>query len=719
MGGSVKTSSPARWKSSFLTLPDAAFFDILRNYLGDFKTPYNKHSLLESLEQFLRKPETRERIISLIDREDAKILTALEVLNAPGPDDLYHLFEGDLSYLDLHHRLINFQDRLLIYTDRSSGRDEIFLNPFLADDLRARIIDPGLLVSSESVSPVEEGRAPWLRDSLLMAFLSGLLEESDIFKTDGSLKKKAEAALREKFSVLFGGSIARRSLSGEDHSRITLLIRALKTLKLVRLRETALEADLDAWKEFAAFPELARLCMIARGAVTLDFFSAWREAEWLASFLTYLSAGRAYSSKSLIRLGRLISGAEKEFLIREEWIDNLRDFEILLPWGEDSLILNPRLPGGPSKVEETAVLVQPNFDISVKPSLSLREGFCIAAAAAITKYDVYPQYELSKESFSRALALGFEGARILENLKNLSGGRLPQNVAFSLEVWEREYESLSFFEGIVVMAGEERRHLLDHHRDFQKLVKLNPAPGVYVLGRSGLAACAVILREAGIEILPRLRKAEDLPPPLQAASGSLSAVPPAPPFTSAGIIFPRMFSPPVLRLPRFDEAGGKEKCLSQKQDENAAPGAGERKRAAASGRRGDIRQELLNRLGEAKLPEDLSGEIRERIKQKLIIFPEQIRPELARRERTEAKGLNYVGKTLVIEQALKNASDYLETVVRSPDGSPSRLLIRPKTLRRSGADLVLEGHSIPDGAAVEIHVKKISLVRRLRASLSG
>jgi hypothetical protein len=28
-------NSFSRWKSAFLTLPDAAFFDILRNYLGD------------------------------------------------------------------------------------------------------------------------------------------------------------------------------------------------------------------------------------------------------------------------------------------------------------------------------------------------------------------------------------------------------------------------------------------------------------------------------------------------------------------------------------------------------------------------------------------------------------------------------------------------------------------------------------------------------------
>jgi hypothetical protein len=261
-----------------------------------------------------------------------------------------------------------------------------------------------------------------------------------------------------------------------------------------------------------------------------------------------------------------------------------------------------------------------------------------------------------------------------------------------MDAWEREYGSISLLEGIIITAEEERRHLLDHHKAFQRIVRLNPAPGVYVIARSGLTSCLRILRDAGIEILPRLRSAEELP---SDERGGFRR--------EGGIVFPRSFNPPLLKFPFMKPAAGESEKKPQPKPFPVQ----------------DIQQELFDRLKEAKLPQDLAGEISERIRRKLIIFPEQIRPELVRGERTEAKGLNYVGKTLVIDQTLGSRTDYLETVVRGPDGSPSRMLVRPKVLRRSGTDLILEGVILPHGESVEIPVKKISLVRRIRGALSG
>ncbi|MDR1933974.1 MAG: helicase-associated domain-containing protein [Spirochaetales bacterium] len=675
------SKAAGRWKSAFLTLPDAAFFDILRNYL-DIKTPYNKHSLLENLRQFLLRDETRRRILGLVDPTDAQILTAVAVLAAPQPGDLYHLFEGDMSYLDLHHHLLNLQDRLLIYIDKSSGADQIFLNPFLEDDLRALVIDPALLLSAETV-PAAKKPAPWLTDSFLIAFFSCLLEDGDILKTGGGLKKKAETSFREKFPVLFE----------EDAPRLTLLIRALQTLKLVR-RADSLEPDMQAWKEFAAFEPHVRLYMIACAALLDDFLAAWKEAQWLASFLTYLEKDKAYPAKALIRLRRLLSSAEDDTGADALWLDSLCAFGIFFPRGGAFMAAFPRQP---QTAEGPAVIVQPNFDISARPHLPPGEGLVLAAAARLQSYDVYSRYELSRASFCRALALGLDGKTIIAVLQNLCGGDLPQNVVFNMNAWEREYENIFFLEGILITAAEERRHLLDHHKGFKRLLKLNPAPGVYVIARSGFTACLRIFRDAGIEVLPRLRSAEEL-----ASQEPRSAPGHAVPWTG-GIIFPRAFHPAALRF----------SFIRPSSPESEKP------RLKAPPPPPDIKQELLDKLAEAKLPEDLAVEIRERIKRKLIIFPEQIRQELVRGEKTEAKGLNYVGKTLVIEQTMESHSDYLETVVRKPDGSPSRLLIRPKALRRSGMDLILEGLSLPRQEHVAIPVKKISLVRRIRGALSG
>ena len=55
------------WQRSVLTLPDAVFFDLMRNYLGDISTPFNKHALIERLVRFLKRKEIRSRIVALLD----------------------------------------------------------------------------------------------------------------------------------------------------------------------------------------------------------------------------------------------------------------------------------------------------------------------------------------------------------------------------------------------------------------------------------------------------------------------------------------------------------------------------------------------------------------------------------------------------------------------------------------------------------------------------
>ena len=49
------------WKEAFSSLPDKQFFNTVRLYLGEVKTPYNKQRLTEQLAGFIRKEENREQ----------------------------------------------------------------------------------------------------------------------------------------------------------------------------------------------------------------------------------------------------------------------------------------------------------------------------------------------------------------------------------------------------------------------------------------------------------------------------------------------------------------------------------------------------------------------------------------------------------------------------------------------------------------------------------
>ena len=67
------------WRESLTKLSDQQFFDLLRMYIGEIKTPYNKQNLIEQMSSVLRKEENKQKILSLLDYQDRLILAALHV----------------------------------------------------------------------------------------------------------------------------------------------------------------------------------------------------------------------------------------------------------------------------------------------------------------------------------------------------------------------------------------------------------------------------------------------------------------------------------------------------------------------------------------------------------------------------------------------------------------------------------------------------------------
>ena len=62
------------WKEAMLRLPERTFFVLMRLYLGEIKTPFNKQRLVEKIGGFLSKPDTQQAIIESLDRLDILIL---------------------------------------------------------------------------------------------------------------------------------------------------------------------------------------------------------------------------------------------------------------------------------------------------------------------------------------------------------------------------------------------------------------------------------------------------------------------------------------------------------------------------------------------------------------------------------------------------------------------------------------------------------------------
>ena len=105
-----------------------------------------------------------------------------------------------------------------------------------------------------------------------------------------------------------------------------------------------------------------------------------------------------------------------------------------------------------------------------------------------------------------------------------------------------------------------------------------------------------------------------------------------------------------------------------------------------------------------------------RIDRGLILFPEQIRAEVVPQFGIEVRGLDYLGKIRMIEQAISTA-DLLEVIKRSGSGDPQRLLVYPREVVESGSDLMLRAIEEPGGRAIMIRIRRISLLRRLSGTL--
>ena len=103
------------WRESFITLPDNHFFELIRMYLGEIHSPFNKQKLIEQLGAFLRKEENRRTIINLLSESDILILAAVYYIPNATTEKLSNFFDKTINFAKLYERLLNLEERLLIY----------------------------------------------------------------------------------------------------------------------------------------------------------------------------------------------------------------------------------------------------------------------------------------------------------------------------------------------------------------------------------------------------------------------------------------------------------------------------------------------------------------------------------------------------------------------------------------------------------------------------
>lgn len=802
----------ADWRSALLTLPDGAFFDLMRSYLGDIRTPFNKQRLVAELEAFLSRDEVRSAMDAYLAEEDCRLLAAVELLAEPTVAELSTFFDGAFSYAELHALLLNLEERLLIYRFADESGRRVAVTPVFEAVVQPRIGDPGLLFPSEDASaaaPPDPEPGAALGDAGLGALVSYILGGGGALKTDGSLRKKVDDELAALFPDGSGGDGLRalRSLgavyaAGDslavDGGRLASLAtlsgmdrRLYLAAALILGQEDEGESDAGGRSAATQYPAgsswggddsgiggVERSRPVSAGRSSRERIAAL--ARLLLALTSDLDPGRIYPAASVLRrftaLAFLEEGsrsgstqarfgsANRRFeALTGRVLDGLRTAGLVAAVGEDAFRLLPLAhsgaPTGPTG-PESSIVVDPSFSVIVYPELPFVDALSIAAFLEAESAAGVVRYELTRASAIRGFDASLSPGGIAAVLERLSARPLPQNIRFSLEDWYRRYSSASLHRGLVLVLDEDRRFLAQGG-PLSRFVSRVLAPGVYLLAQDDEAAIVQALAKAGVDVVAR--------PDAAAAT------------VAAGASFVH-FKP--LRVGRAPMAEGRSGLRSDGGDEPspaAADAAGPASRkvgsrdpgrsgadplspsvppqsregtsplpasrasgsaapdgaTSASGALGDEapraeaaeeRMAALRAALDAKrLPKDQREELAARIRRRVVLVPSQLAGAAVRYEKLEAKGLDYVGKVRVAEQALA-ASSLLEVYWRGSKGQGSHVLALPVALERSGGEVELlldrvsaDGFSGSDAedSRLRLPLGKISLLRRVRRSIFG
>lgn len=654
------------WKKVMVELPDEEFFAIMRNYLGKLKTPFNKHSLINDLADFLFREETETRILSMIDEEDALILTSINFLNGTDINELHDFLGPERSFMFIHHMLLNLEERLLIYRDSESGR--IRISPVFEKLFLKTVFDSNLLFPSteysEKVNP-----DIWFTDSLVTAFISFIYKIPDIFKLDGSIKKKAHEEIENIFPDLL--------IMENKETRLELLIKSLKSLSLIEETKDEIVISEDNLIDFSLLSVKKRYMLYAASIIQEEIPKQLllQLAEVIDRFIIAIPTGKSYDPGSIKKLLiYIIKKTSLNYSKPELILDALISMKLLIQT-RDQIVVNPHLIELLLWKESTEppIIVQPSFEITVKPWISLKDGIKFACLTEIKKFNLYPQFELNRTSYTRGHDIKLHSMNILETLEHLNARPLPQNILVSVKSWEDEYNLVKIYQGIVLTVNPEKRIIIQHLQNLDSYIIKELADGIYLMDSDSIKEWKTIINNAGINV-PGIQKnnVKTKEPSIFKQMDYLQI--------SEDIKIPEVIPTEFIKQTEF-------------------------------------KTELTSKLDSLNLKSEEKNGFKIRIEKKLILFPDQIQHGNIRTEKTEAFGMDYIGKIRLIERAIHKKSELIEVTFGSPIEKLITYLVKPLDLDKSKEDLILNAISLPGEDKLQLIVRKMSKVKRLKSSL--
>ena len=697
-----------RWQEAISSLPDKQFFNTMRLYLGEIKTPYNKQRLTQQLAAFIKREENLTSLLTLIDSFDVTILTAISLIPNPTQQTLIEFFRTEYPVTDLYAEIINLTERLLIYTETSpeTGKEFIRINPLIRENLQpyldTRLIFPEYTVSHLSNEDVFE-----ISPNLLAAFITYIRIRGISCKADGTIKKNDKTRLSEIFP-------------GKENF-IQYLMNAFVNLSLVYEEQDSkgYKLDITRTKKFAELSEIQQYSLLCAAAVSrfskdglkkeaqllIDCLSSIpengfsRDSILRLAFLvgTYTEDGSAVAHKS--RFSRMLEAARQESGIEPEQNAELLDrmidcavlFGLLRKTGttkdgidlyktSDELIsdscnslTNDSLLNGESNQIPKILNIDSTYTVTLMPGLKLKDLFPLTDFLIVKKLEIVTEFEITRQSVSEGFDNNLTPKIIFDRIEKYCYYQIPQNLKINITEWYNSYSSAQLYYGYILKVKESNIPLAENNPNIKKYIKEKLAEGIYLLNLPAGSDISDFINESSLDFMGNVK---------------------------TSLTKSEFQTFPLLR------SGHKPAVLENKKTSAKKTSISDDDK---------ILKMLKSSLKELDMEKHAKESLEHRISNRLILSENQLKTAAVRTEILEADGMDFAGKVHLIEAAVKD-EDLMELQMPDANGKGDffTLVGLPLGISKQPGEAVMRFQVEPTKDIENFLVSRITHLRRLR-----
>lgn len=692
-------NSMNHWADAFEAMPEQQFFKLIRLYLGEVQTPYNKQRLISQLASFIKNAENTQSILSYLDKKDITFLTAIYLIPNVSQQTLLDFFSG-IGISDFYATLSNLSERLIIYSTKDKYSDNVcyHINPILFEPLKPYL-------SIESIFPEHKIENHFVEDSFclsqnfLAAFISYIRINKIGCKNDGTIKKNDFTKLEEIFL--------------EQICYLQLLVNAFLNLSLLKDDGKSFILNNSRIEEFAKlsqFEQYSLLCVASCCHFSREGLRKY--AQLLMNVLNSIPE-EGFSAKEILRLLVLAStqkenkssfGTKSRFSqileqtkIKEQSENSNQEsnvsanlFEVMIESAISFGLLtfsgtteNGTKIYKKNKLPELIPItdnipkvlnIDSSFTVTLMPGLSLDSLLPLLSFISIKKSGIVTEFEITRQSISVGFDEGWNPNSIFSELEKFINYDLPQNLKINVLEWYKSYSSARLFSGYVLKVTDSNIAIAENNPKIKKYIKEKLAEGIYLLDISIDSDIKIFIKDSGLDFLGKIQQAEPSPESLS---------------------FPKLFeNPSVLISLEETLKSSNKKTLNVKES-----------------------HQKITKLEELVKQKEISQQQKEsllyKISNRLILSENQLNSTSIRTEILEADGMDFAGKNHLIEVAIKE-DDMMELTFPSGNSSGFFTIVgKPLKIVKQVGESIVEFQCEPSKEIENFLISKITHLKRI------